>query len=218
MNNIPIFSIDLYKFQIRHIENINVKNILTFKTKNHVIIEVIHWYRASLRKACPKALSKGEVHGTGKKPFAQKGRGVARQGSLKNPHQRGGGVAFPPNKRTYAYKMNKKKKYIALQSIFITRLKENRIKIINKMELDSPSSKIIDTLLKNLQLRKVLFIDCKNANLQLSTQNVKKTKFITFDKVNAFDFVSFPSILITKYAFSKLLLLFFPNLLRSMRK
>lgn len=110
MNNIPIFSIDLYKSQIKHIENIDIRKILTFAIKKHVIVEIIHWYRTKARKGCSKALSKGEVSGTGKKPFAQKGRGVARQGSLRNPHQRGGGVAFPPNKHAYIYKINKKKK------------------------------------------------------------------------------------------------------------
>merc|ERR1711982_280518 len=121
MNKIPVFKINLYRSKVKHIESINIKNILNFKIKNHVITELIYWYRSKIRKGCAKALSKGEVHGTGRKPFAQKGRGIARQGSLKNPHQRGGGVAFPPKNKSYFYKINKKKKEIALKSILLTR-------------------------------------------------------------------------------------------------
>merc|ERR1712100_177000 len=150
-------------------------------------------------------------NGTGKKPFAQKGRGIARQGSLRNPHQRGGGVAFPPNKNTYSYKINKKKKYIAIKSIIVTRLKENRIKIVEDISIRNPSTKIIAEIIKKLKFKKVLFIDRENSLLKLSLRNILGATFIQFDQLNIFKLVLFPHILITKYAFSKLLVKLFPK-------
>jgi len=187
---------------------------MTYNIKVHVITEIIHWHRSNARKGCSKALSKGEVRGTGKKPFAQKGRGVARQGSLRNPHQRGGGVAFPPNPRTYKYKMNKKKKIIALQSIFIARLKEGRIKIIDTINMKQPSTKLIHCLMKNLNLRKVLFIDIENANLNLSLKNIKNAHFLKLREVNTIKFALYPYVIMTKYALTKFILHFFPKLIR----
>lgn len=214
MNHIPIFSIDLYKSQIKHIENIDIYKILTFTVKKHVIVEIIHWYRANARKGCSKALSKGEVSGTGKKPFAQKGRGVARQGSLRNPHQRGGGVAFPPKNRVYTYKISKKKKKAALQSIFITRLQENRIKVVDGINMKEPSSKVLYNLIKSLDLKKVLFIDIQNINLYLSLRNISNVRFSRLDKINTLQLAFYPYIIITKYALSKFILDFFPKLTR----
>lgn len=214
MNKIPIFEINLYKSRVKHVENIDMKNILNFRIKSHVITELIYWYRAKIRKGCAKALSKGQVHGTGRKPFAQKGRGIARQGSLKNPHQRGGGVAFPPKIRNYGYKINKRKKYIAMQSIFALRLQEKRITIINALELKNISTKIIYQLIKHLNFNKILFIDSNNSPLKLSTRNINNAKFLCINEINVFDFVLFPYILITKNALSKLLLILFPKFLR----
>merc|ERR1711976_643068 len=112
----------------------------------HVISEVIHWYKAKKRTAFPSALSKGKVKGSGRKPFPQKGKGMARQGSLKNPHQKGGGVAFPPNGKIFNYKINKKKLKIALKSIFFTRLLEGRVIILDNLLLNKPSTSVVSKL------------------------------------------------------------------------
>jgi len=214
MNNIPIFSLDLLTSEIKHIENINIGKILEFKIRKHVITEMIHWYRSKERKILVKTLSKGQVSGTGKKPFAQKGRGIARQGSLRNPHQRGGGVAFPPSGKVYSYKMNKKKKLIAIQSLIAKRLKEKRIKIIQDLTLAKPSTKTMISLLKGLKVKKILFIDNKNIKLKLSSQNISTIKFIRYDKLNIIELALFSYILITKIAFSKLILRLFSKELR----
>src|SRR5690242_16223469 len=75
--------------------------------RKHILTEVVHWQRASRRAGTQSVMTKAEVNGTTKKPFPQKGRGQARQGSLKNPHMVGGGVAFAPKPRDYSYHMPK---------------------------------------------------------------------------------------------------------------
>jgi large subunit ribosomal protein L4 len=210
MDKIPIFTVDFLKSNIDYLENIDIYKLSNFHPRNYLISEVVNWQRSKSRSAFARALSKGQVSGSGKKPFAQKGRGMARQGSLKNPHQRGGGVAFPPTKRSYYYKINKKKRKIALQSIFFIRLRENRIKIIDKFTLDKPSSKTICSLLKNLNFNKVLFVDIKNIFLKLSVRNIDNAKFIRFEGINTLDLISFPYILMTKRAFHNVILFLFP--------
>lgn len=210
MKSFPVFNIDLQNYEIKHLKNIFTNKLSNFLPRKYIVSEIINWQRSKLHRSYASALSKGQVSGSGKKPFAQKGRGMARQGSLKNPHQRGGGVAFPPTKKSHSYKMNKKKRRLALQSIFFTRLKENRILVVDKIELLKPSSKVINILLKKLSLKKTLFIDLENYNLRLSIRNIGYTKFISFNELNTLDLVYFSYILITQKALNKMFFFLFP--------
>lgn len=205
MKNFPIFSIDLTNCKIKHVHNLSTYKFLNFKPKLHVISEIIHWYRAKKRKAFAKALSKGKVQGSGRKPFSQKGKGMARQGSLKNPHQRGGGVAFPPTGRSFAYKINRKKIKIALQSILFTRLIEGRITIVENLILNKPATPIINNIFKLFNLKKILFIDNNNENMALSIRNINKVKFLPYEKLNTFDITCYPHIILTKKVFQMIL-------------
>lgn len=101
-----------------------------------------------------------------------------------------------------------------MRSIFITRLKENRIKVVDKISIQKPSSKILDNLIKSLNLKKVLFIDIENFNLHLSLKNIYNAQFSRLDKINTLKIALYPHIIITKYALSKFLLNFFPKLIR----
>lgn len=187
MKNFPIFNVDLINCKIKYTENLSTNKFSNFSPNLHVISEVIHWYRAKKRKAFAKALTKGDVKGTGRKPFPQKGKGMARQGSLKNPHQRGGGVAFPPTGKSFAYKINKKKLKLALQSIFFTRLIEGRITIMEDVMLNKPSTPAMNKIFKLFNLKKLLFIDINNKNLELSIRNIEKVKFLPYEGLNTFD-------------------------------
>lgn len=205
MKNFPIFNIDLSSYKTKHITNISTCQLLYFCPNLHIVSEVIHWYRAKKRKSFAKALSKSFVKGSGRKPFPQKGKGMARQGSLKNPHQRGGGVAFPPTGRSFEYKINKKKMKLALQSIFFTRLLEGRVIILDEIYLDQPSSHKVDKIIKLFNLKKILFIDSYNHNLKLSIRNLKYAKFILSNNINTLDFTYYPNIILSKKAFQAIL-------------
>jgi len=205
MKNFPIFSVDSLNCKVKQINNFKTCKFLNFDPNFHVISEVIHWYKAKKRKAYANALSKGQVKGSGKKPFPQKGKGMARQGSLKNPHQRGGGVAFPPNGRVFAYKINKKKIKIALKSIFFKRLIEGRVIILDNLLLNRPSTPAMNKLLNLFNFKKVLFIDTDNKNLELSIRNISDTKFLLYSGLNAYDLISYPHIILTRRVFQAIL-------------
>lgn len=209
MKNFPVFSVDLKNCSVKYTENLSTKKFLDFNPNLHVISEVIHWYRARKRTAFAKALSKGQVKGSGRKPFPQKGKGMARQGSLKNPHQRGGGVAFPPMGRSFAYKINRKKIRLALQSIIFTRFMEGRVTIMEDLILDQPSTPKINKVLELFSLTKTLLIDIGNKNLELSSRNVKQVKFLPYANINTFDLTYYPHIILTKKVFQTILFSFF---------
>jgi large subunit ribosomal protein L4 len=205
MKNFPIFSVDLTNCKIKYTNSLRTLKLLSFYPNLHVISEVIHWHRAKKRKAFAKALSKGQVKGSGRKPFPQKGKGMARQGFLKNPHQRGGGAAFPPTGRSFAYKINRKKIRIALKSIFFTRLMEGRVTILEDLVLNKPSTPAMSNIFGLFDFKKILFIDIDNRNLELSIRNIDKVKFLSYAALNTFDLTSYPHIILTKKVFQTIL-------------
>jgi len=168
--------------------------------RRHLLTEIVHWQRACKRAGTQSALTKAEVNGTTKKPFPQKGRGMARQGSLKNPHQIGGGVAFAPKPRDYSYKMPKAKKRAALAIALSVRLQENSLKIIDGFSLPEIKTKAASAALRNLNAEKALVVDFANANLKKSMKNLKNAKFIEEAGVNVYDILNYPVLMMTKQA------------------
>ena len=99
-----------------------------------VMARVVRWQRNNAMQGTHKAKTKAEVSGTGKKPYKQKGTGLARQGSLRNPHYRGGGAAFPPTPRDHEHKLNKKERRLGLRSALAARLQEERLFVVDSLE------------------------------------------------------------------------------------
>src|SRR3989338_49264 len=146
--------------------------------RKHLLAEVVHWQRAGRRAGTQSALTKSEVHGTTKKPFPQKGRGMARQGSLKSPHQVGGGVAFAPKPRDYSYALPKAKRRAALAVALSARVRENSFKIIKDFELSEAKTKKTAAILNSLSAKNSLVVDCENGLLKRSMANLAGSKFI----------------------------------------
>lgn len=159
--------------------------------------EVVNWQRACSRSGTQSALTKGEVNGSTKKPFPQKGRGSARQGSLKNPHQIGGGVAFAPKPRDYSFSLPKAKKRAALASVLSARVQEGRFKLLNQLDFEKAKTKRVCELLNNFGIEGCLLVDEDNNLLKLSARNHAKVKFLRQDGVNVADVLRYPMVLMT---------------------
>jgi large subunit ribosomal protein L4 len=159
--------------------------------------EVVNWQRACNRAGTQSALTKSEVSGTTKKPFPQKGRGMARQGSLKNPHQIGGGVAFAPKPRDYGFSLPKAKRRAALTSVLSARVQEGRLRLIDNLTFDAPQTKRVCELLANFNIDSCLLVDEKNEFVKLSARNHTKVKFLNHDGLNVMDILRYPMVVMT---------------------
>jgi large subunit ribosomal protein L4 len=171
--------------------------VFATEVRPYLLNEVVNWQRASARAGTQAALTKGEVSGTTKKPFPQKGRGVARQGSLRNPHQIGGGVAFAPKPRDYSFSMPKSKRRAALASALSARVQEGRFRLINELSFPEPKTSRVVELLKNFNFETCLLVDEDNQSAFLSARNHASVKFLRDDGVNVADILRYPFVVMT---------------------
>ena len=130
-------------------------------------------YMAGSRQGSSKQKTRSEVRGGGKKPYAQKGTGRARAGTIRSPLWRGGGVTFAATPRDYSKKINKKMYRAALRSIFSELLRQGKLVAIETPVLEKPKTKEIAKFLNDFSLSKVLFItDAFDSNFYLSARNL----------------------------------------------
>lgn len=188
--------------EIVNIENAPVgeitldSDVFECRYKPELIAEIVHWQRAKRRAGTQSALTRGEVHGSSKKPFKQKGTGSARQGDKKSPHMRGGGVAFAPKPRDYTYSMPAAKKRLALAMTLSARLKNNQMKVVDKFEFE-PKTKIAAGILTKLQSDCALVVDTDNSNLKRAVHNLPNAKFLHVDGINVFDLLKYRNLVIS---------------------
>jgi large subunit ribosomal protein L4 len=158
---------------------------------------------ASLRQGTHKTKNRAEVSGGGRKPYKQKGTGNARQGSIRAPHYRGGGIVHgvTPD-RNYTIKMNKKERVLALRSVLSYKAQENKLVVIDSLEVTSLKTKDIKEMLKTLKLEgKVLFITSSDAEkLYMGSRNLAKVNVILANEINVFDILNADVIVVDEVA------------------
>jgi large subunit ribosomal protein L4 len=168
--------------------------------------DVVTAYRANQRlgTACTKTM--GEVAGSGKKPWRQKGTGRARAGSFASPLWRGGGVVFGPKPRDFSKKVNLKVKSLALQKALSERLQAGDVLVVEDLKLSEPKTKGFLSVLKALDLkRSVLVVDANlDQNLMLASRNVPKVELATSDDLNTYQVLKSHKLLFTRGGLQKL--------------
>ena len=185
------------------VKDINLnKNVFDCEANEIVLKKAIDLQLASLRQGTQKTKSRAEVSGGGRKPYKQKGTGNARQGSIRAPHYRGGGVALSINPRSYTFKMNKKERAIALRSALSLKAQEKKLVIVDSLEMSSLKTKDIKAMLNKLNLTgKVLFVTSNDAeNLYMGSRNLNKVNVILAEELNVFDIVNSDTLVIDEAA------------------
>ncbi len=164
-------------------------NVWNIEINEIVLKKAIDLSLASLRQGTHKTKTRAEVAGGGKKPWRQKGTGRARQGSIRAPHFRGGGVAFGVNPRSYTFKMNKKERVLALKSALSNKFKNKELIVIDNIELKTLKTKEALDILNNLKLNnKVLFVTSEdNENLYMATRNLPNVYATLAEDVSILD-------------------------------
>lgn len=168
--------------------------------RRYLLTEVVHWQRASRRRGTQAAKTKAEVNGNTKKPYKQKGTGNARQGSFKNPHMVGGGVAFAPKPRDYSYAMPKAKRRAALASALSLKLHEGGVRVVRDFVLAEVKTKGVVQALGKLGAENALIVDGDNEALKKSARNLASTRYLHQDGLNVYDLLKYRSLIITESA------------------
>ena len=185
------------------VKDINLnKNVFDCEANEIVLKKAIDLQLASLRQGTQKTKSRAEVSGGGRKPYKQKGTGNARQGSIRAPHYRGGGVALSINPRSYTFKMNKKERALALRSALSLKVQEKKLVIVDSLEMSSLKTKDIKAMLNKLNITgKVLFVTSNDAeNLYMGSRNLNKVNVILAEELNVFDIVNSDTLVIDEAA------------------
>ncbi len=162
-------------------------------------------YRAAQRMGTASTKNVGEVAGSNKKPWRQKGTGRARAGSFQSPLWVGGGVVFGPRPRDFAKKVNGKTKQLALRKALSERLKAGDVVVIDELKLGSPKTKDFIGFLSALELKGTALIVSHEVdrNLSLASRNVPKITLTTSETLNTYDVLRSDKLVFTKGAFEK---------------
>ncbi len=173
---------------------------------SQAVHDVVTAYRANQRlgTACTKTM--GEVAGSGKKPWRQKGTGRARAGSFASPLWRGGGVVFGPKPRDFGKKVNAKVKTLALRKALSGRLQAGDVTVVDDLKIAEPKTKAFAGVLKALDLKRSVLVVAAavDKNLLLASRNVPQVEVTTSDELNTYQVLKSHKLLFTRGGFEKL--------------
>lgn len=171
-----------------------------------VMTDAILMQRASLRQGTHKTKGRSEVRGGGRKPWKQKGTGRARQGSIRSPQWRGGGIVFGPTPRSYSYKLPKKVRRLAIKSALSMKVQEENMIILDQFALETPKTKEFAAVLNNLNVNEKALIvtDGFNENVALSGRNIPGVTIVETTGINVLDVVGHTKLIVTKAAVQKI--------------
>lgn len=169
--------------------------------KPYLLHDMVRYQLAARRQGTHAVKNRAIVSGGGRKPYKQKGTGNARQGSIRAPHFVGGGVVFGPQPRDYDFKLNRKVKKSALCSALSSRFQGEKLKVLNRFELEQISTKSCAEVLRSLEVEGALIVvGGPNTNLELSARNLKNVKVLRAEGVNVYDVLKYPNLVMTEEA------------------
>jgi large subunit ribosomal protein L4 len=181
-------------------------DVFAVEINEGLLNDAVKQYLASQRAGTHQTKTRGEVSGSGKKPWRQKGTGRARVGEIRNPLWRKGGTVFGPVTRSYEYHLPKKMFRAALRSALALKLKENQLNVIDAFSLADHKSKALSKALSGMGFkRKVLVIDNQeNKNLRLASQNLAEVNLIAGLQVTPYQLLNAHHVVFSKAAIQAL--------------
>ena len=176
--------------------------VFGIEPNNQAIFDMVLLQRASLRQGTHKVKNRTEVSGGGKKPWRQKGTGRARQGSIRAPQWRGGGVVFGPTPRSYKFKINRKVGRLALKSALSTKIIDNEFMALDTIKFDAPKTKEMVKVLSNLEApaKTLIVMDEIDEIVARSANNIPGVKLLDARRVNVYDVLNSNKLIMTEAA------------------
>ncbi len=169
------------------------EKVFAAELHNQAVYDVVNSQRAGMRQGTADTKDRTEVRGGGRKPWRQKGTGRARQGSIRSPQWRGGGVVFGPTPRKYVLKVNRKLVKVALRSLLTDRFNKGNLVVVDKIVLDGFKTKSLVEVLKNLGAieKKVIVITTEeDYNLSLAGRNIPNAYVQTKQHLSVYDLIN----------------------------
>ena len=195
-------SVSVYNMEGAQVGTIELSDsIFAVPVNEHLVHQAVVAQLANKRQGTQKAKTRSEVRGGGRKPWRQKGTGHARQGSTRSPQWTGGGVVFAPKPRDYSVKMNKKEKQLAMKSALSAKLAEDKLVVVDKLDLQEAKTSVFAKILANLKAPKSLVVTKdKNDKVVLSANNIPTVKTTATNSLSVYDILKYDKLVLTKDA------------------
>lgn len=182
------------------------KDIFEGDINRWILREVILAHHTNQRRGTASTKGRSEVRGGGRKPFAQKGTGRARAGTIRSPLRVGGGVTFGPKPRNFKYSLPKKTKRLAFRCSLRKKLKENSLFVLDKVKLNEPKTREMAKFLSQFPVegKTLLILEKWNEKIRRATSNLKHLQVRLAPLVSAYDILSHESVLVTRGALKRI--------------
>lgn len=198
--------VNVYNILGEQVEEIDLKDdIFNVEINETAVHEMVKNHLANKRQGTQSVKTRTEVRGGGRKPWRQKGTGRARQGSIRAPHWKGGGVTFAPKPRDYSYRVPKKVRKLAMKSALTSKVLNDEIIVLDELNIEEPKTKEIVNLLNNIKASKkaLIVMSESNENIIKSARNIPNVETTIANTLNVYDILKYDSFIITKDAVRK---------------
>jgi len=184
------------------VKDVELSDLFSTEVRPHLLHAAVVNQLANKRAGTASTKNKALVSGGGVKPWKQKGTGRARSGSNRSPLWRHGGTCFGPQPRNYSYALPKKAKRAALIDALASKINENRLVLLEKLELAEPKTKLMSTMLETLGVQEnaLILIKSENNNLTLAARNIPSVKVLRMDNINVHDLLKYHYLITTQDA------------------
>lgn len=180
-------------------------DIFGIEPNENVVFDAVIMQRASLRQGTHAVKNRSAVSGGGRKPWRQKGTGRARQGSIRSPQWRGGGIVFGPTPRSYSYKLTRKVRRLAIKSVLSQKVLDQKLVVVEALQFDAPKTKEFAQVLANLKVdtKVLVVVESSNEFAQLAARNIPNVTVVDETQVTVLDVVNNDKLVLTQAALSK---------------
>lgn len=199
--------VNVINIENKKVDKINLDpKIFGASVKGHLIHEVLLNLSANRRQGTASTKSKGMVRGGGAKPWKQKGTGRARAGSNRSPLWKGGGATFGPQPRDYSYKVPKRIKWEAMNSALSAKVASNDLMVVDKIDLAEPKTKMMDSVLKKLNINdSLLILTVKDEPvIKRAARNIPGVTVKRIEGINLYDIIGHKKLLLTPEGIKKM--------------
>ena len=199
-------NVSVYNMEGKEVGTMELNDaIFGVEVNEHLVHMSVVQHLANKRQGTQKAKTRSEVSGGGRKPWRQKGTGHARQGSIRAPQWKGGGVVFAPVPRDYSFRINKKEKRAALKSVLTSRVAGGKLIVVDELKMDEIKTKRFKAVMDNLKVSKALVVLPEvDEKVVLSARNLPSIDTTIVQTMNVYDILKGDTLVLTKGAVAKI--------------